>query len=114
MKRIDINAEKYKKKPGLDLEFVSKGLNKAIKAKVDMTSKAETTTEVVKAPMPQRLRPSREDIERNNELLRQEQAELEEQALEREQERMRRILQEEMERLRNAPTTQQKRKGLRI
>lgn len=118
VKRVSINAEKFQKKPGLDLEFVSNNLNKVVQAK------AETKMEVIKLPTPHRLRPDRETLEQRTERRRQEreaaraatrQAEInEERAIEAAHNERLRKFQAELERIKNEPIAPQPTRGFKL
>jgi len=119
-KRIKVNAEKFQKKPGLDLEFVCKKFNTVLKAQIAAKNKME----VVIPPPPHRLQSDREALEQRMERRRQEieaaraaarQKEIEEErAFEAEQEKQLRKFQAELERLRNEPIAPQPTRGIKL
>ena len=129
MKRININAEKFQKKPGLDLEFISNHLNKTLKAKIAAETKIEASIEkeameTVALPTPQRLQPDRETLEQRTERRRQEQeaahaaarreAIAEERAIEAEHEERLRKFMEGVARINNEPTPPQQTRGMKL
>jgi len=128
MKRININAEKFQKKPGLDLEFVSNHLNKTLKPKIAAETKIEASIEkeameTVTLTTPQRLQPDRETLEQRTERRRQAQEAAhaaarreeiaEERAIEEYEERLRKFM-EEITRINNEPTPPQQTRGLKL
>jgi hypothetical protein len=129
MKRISINAEKFQKKPGLDLEFVSNHLNKTLKPKIAAETKIAASIEkeaikTVALPTPHRLQPDRETLEQRTERRRQEQeaahaaarreAIAEERAIEAEHEEQVRKFMEELTRINNEPTPPQMTRGMKL